>query len=142
MFKNVVEKRVTSSQSDFSKVMLFMLSPEEYMLITQVIVAWERILDKWFGIVMHCGKIWESTGECAKRQDWRSRKTQITVGIVDHFKFSVLYSHGKWGGGRSRIYSMELMHVFYKGSVMKKLCKINLRNRVNAGIFFRKVFLW
>lgn len=46
MFKNVVEKRVTSSQSDFSKVMLFMLSPEEYMLITQVIVAWERILDK------------------------------------------------------------------------------------------------
>lgn len=57
MFKNVVEKRVTSSQSDFSKVMLFMLSHEEYMLITQVIVAWERILDKWFGIVMHCGKI-------------------------------------------------------------------------------------
>lgn len=46
MFKNVVEKRVTSSQSDFSKVMLFMLSHEEYMLITQVIVAWERILDK------------------------------------------------------------------------------------------------
>lgn len=64
------------------------------------------------------------------------------VGIVDHFKFSVLYSHGKWGEKRSRIYSMELMHVFYKGSVMKILCKINLRNRVNTGIFFRKVFLW
>ena len=64
------------------------------------------------------------------------------VGIVGLLKFFVLYSHGKWGEKRSGIYSMELMHVFYKGSVVKILCKINLRNRVNAGIFFRKAFPW